>query len=650
MIAAAIPVPASILPSLNRCKTMKEAQQIHSYLIKTNLANHPFTVSKLIAFCAFSRLPHSLTYASSIFSRVHFPNHFIFYVLIKGFCDNGDPLEAITLYAFMLTCLNELSGFSFSLPSVFKACGKVGAMREGLQVFSQVLKTHLLCDPFVSNSVVRMFLELGEIESARCVFDKMPERDLISWNSMLSGYMRMGKIELAGRLFEEMPEKDLVSCNVMIDGYGRSGRCELAEDVFKMASEKDVITWTSMISAYVNNHLPIKALDLFREMLRLGIKPDVPAVVSVLAAISDLGFSEEGKWVHAYISSNKINLSSGFIGSALIDMYSKCGYIENAFDIFARVSHERKIGDWNSMISGLAINGLGQQALEIFLDLERMDIKPDEITFLGLLTAFSHAGLVDEGQFYFKIMQEKYSIVPKVQHYGCLVDLYGRAGYLADALAVIRHMPIEADVLAWKSLLSSSVKFSNVFIGEIVALQAIELDPKDSSIYVLLSNIYAKAGRWDDVSKVRLLMKHRGVRKIPGCSTIAVNGKVQQFIVGQDMDLRYSSEIISKIEELVSRLKLEGYEPDLSQVFQDVEENNKESLLNLHSEKMALAFGLINTSKGAPIHIIKNLRICCDCHNFMKLVSKVYSHRIIVRDQNRFHQFDNGSCSCKDYW
>ncbi|KAJ0021675.1 hypothetical protein Pint_31902 [Pistacia integerrima] len=629
---------------------MKQVQQIHAYLIKTNLVNHTFTVSKLIAFCAVSRLPHSLAYASSVFNRIHSPNYFIFYVLIKGCCDNGDPLESITLYVHMLSCLNELNGISFSLPSVLRACGKLSAIREGQQVFAQVLKTHLLCDPFVSNSVVRMYLELGEIESARRVFDKMPERDLISWNSMLSGYLRAGQIELASRLFEEMPERDLVSCNAMIDGYGKSGSCELAKEVFRMTSEKDVVTWTSMISAYVSNHRPIEALDLFREMLSLGVKPDVPAIVSVLAAIADLGFIEEGKWLHAYICANKMKLSSGFIASALIDMYSKCGYIENAYDIFGRVSHERNIGDWNSMISGLAINGLGQQALEIFLDLERMDIKPDEITFVGLLNAFGHAGLVDEGQFYYKIMQEKYNIVPKLQHYGCLVDLYGRAGYLADALAVIQHMPVEADVLAWKSLLSASVKLSNVVIGEIAALQAIKLDPKDSSSYVLLSNIYAKAGRWDDVSKVRLLMKHRGVRKIPGCSSILIDGKVHQFLVAKDMDLRYNSEIIAKIEQLVSRLKLEGYEPDLSQVLQDVEENSKESLLYLHSEKMALAFGLLNTSKDTPIHIVKNLRICCDCHSFMKLVSKVCRHRIIVRDQNRFHHFDNGSCSCKDYW
>ncbi|KAL5832596.1 hypothetical protein ACOSQ3_016270 [Xanthoceras sorbifolium] len=647
-------VPVSILANetiskLKRCKTMKEFHQIHAHMIKTNLVNHTLTISKLIAFCSLSALPDSLSYASSVFRRIENPNHFIFYTLTKGSCDYGDPLDSIAYYVQMVSYFNELDKIAFSLPSVLEACAKLRASKEGKQFFGQILKTHLWCDPFVSNSVVRMFLELGEIELARCVFDKMPKRDLISWNSMITGYLRVGEVELASQLFEEMPERDLVSCNTMIDGYGKCGRWELAEEVFRMMNEKDVVSWTSMISAYVINHHPSKALDLFRQMLILGVKPDVPAIISVLAVIADLGFVEEGKWVHAYISANKINLNSGFIGSALIDMYSKCGYIENAYDVFRRVSG-RKTGVWNSMISGLAIHGLGQEALEVFLDMERMNIKPDEITFLGLFSAFSHGGLVDEGQFYFKIMQEKYNIAPKLQHYGCLVDLFARAGNLVDALEVVQRMPIKADVLAWKAILSASVKLGNVVIGEKAAIRAIELNPKDSSCYVMLSNIYAKSGRWDDVANVRLMMKQRGVRKIPGCSSIVVDGKVHQFLMGKEMDARHGSKVHSKIEELVSRLKLEGYEPDLSQVLLDVEQDGKGSLLKLHSEKMALAFGLINTSKGAPIHIVKNLRICSDCHAFIKLVSNVYNRKIVVRDQNRFHHFENGSCSCRDYW
>ncbi|KAK0606428.1 hypothetical protein LWI29_037615 [Acer saccharum] len=327
------------ISKLKRCKSMKEFHQIHTHMIKTNLVNHTLTISKLIALYSLSALPNSLSYASSVFRRIENPNYFIFYTLTKGFCDYGDPLDSITYYVNMVSCLNELDKTAFSLPFVLKACSKLRAFKERKQFFGQILKTQLWFDPFVSNFMVRMFLELGEIEFARRVFDKMPERDLISWNSMITGYLRVGEVELASQLFKEMPERDFVSVNTMIDGYGKCGRCELAEEVFRMMNEKDVVSWTSMISAYVINQHSSKALDLFREMLSLGVKPDVPAIVSVLA---DLGFVEEGKWVHDYISSNKINLNSGFTASALIDMYSKCGYIENAYDVFRRVSHGQK--------------------------------------------------------------------------------------------------------------------------------------------------------------------------------------------------------------------------------------------------------------------------------------------------------------------
>ncbi|XP_042954830.1 pentatricopeptide repeat-containing protein At1g08070, chloroplastic-like isoform X1 [Carya illinoinensis] len=639
-----------IVSTLEKCKTMHEMRQIHAHMIKTDLVNHTFTVSKLVTFCTLSRSPGSLAYALSVFRQIRNPNAFIFFTLINGFSGSWNPVKSITLYAHMLSCLTDLNGIEFSLPSVLKACGRSRSLEEGQQVHGQILKSHFQFDPFVSNSLIRMYMELDEIEMARMVFDKMLERDVISWNSMITGYLSAGEIELARVLFNEMPERDIVSCNAMIDGYGKFGKCELAEEVFRMMNDKDVVSWTSMISAYVLNHRPREALDFFREMLSVGVRPDAPAIVSVLSAISDLGFVEEGKWIHTHISKNKIELSNGFIASALIDMYAKCGHIENAYHVFRYVSHRRNIGDWNALISGLSTHGLGQDALEVFLDMERMGIEPNEITFIGLLSACSHGGMVDEGQYYFKIMQEKYNIVPKIQHYGCMIDLYGRAGRFEDALGVIQNMPMEADVLAWKAILSASMKHGNAAIGENAALKAMDSAPEDSSSYVLLSNIYAKARRWDDVAKVRLLMKERGVKKIPGCSSILVNGKVHGFLARKEMDIEFSGEVLLKIDEVVAKLKLEGYEPDLTQVLLDIEEEGKRSLLCLHSEKMALAFGLINIRNGAPIHIVKNLRICCDCHSFIKLVSRVYSRRIVVRDQNRFHHFENGSCSCKEYW
>lgn len=514
-----------------------------------------------------------------------------------------------------------------------------------------VFKTRdLWHDPFVTNSVVRMCLEIGLIKLARSVFDKMPVRDLISWNSLLTGYLRAGEIEMAREVFDEMPQKDVVSCNAMIDGYGKNGKCELAEEVFMDMSLRDVVTWSSMISAFVLNGRPRKGLDLFREMLTLGVRPDAPVIVGVLSAIAELGFVEEGKWIHSYVFSNKIHYSCSFIGSALVNMYAKCGQIANAYSVFRSICNRRNVGDWNSLISGLALHGMGREAIKVFLELEREGLKPDDITFLGLLSACNHGGLVEEGQFYYETMQVKYNIVPKIQHCGCIVDLLSRAGRLEEALRIISDMSLEPDVLIWKNILSACLKHNNSVMGKTAALKAIELAPEDSSCYVLLSNIYAKEGSWDEVTKVRSMMRKRGIRKVPGCSSILVDGKVHEFLVGKAMDMSYDQNVLSKLEEVVSELKTEGYEPDLNQVFLDVEDDEKENQLILHSEKMALAFGLLSTPQGIPIYIVKNLRICCDCHTFMQLVSKVYNRRVIVRDQNRFHHFDRGFCSCRNHW
>ena len=635
---------------LQKCKTMSEFRQVHAQMIKTNLVNHTFTVSKLIAFSSLSSDPCGLDYALSVFRGISSPNFFIYFSLIKGFSGSLCPLESVILYCRMLCDLDVFDGIEISLPSVLKACGRLNRAREGQQVHGQIMKTHFKFDPFVLNALIRMYSELGQLGWAREVFDKMPSKDVVSWNSMILGYLKMGEIDLACELFVAMPERDLVSCNAMIDAYGKCGRCELAQEVFDMMSTKDVISWTSLISGYVINGLPNKALDLFRKMLASDVQPDAPAIVNVLSAVADLGFIKEGKWLHNYATANGISLGLGFIASSLIDMYSKCGYIEDAKAVFKSICYRRNVGDWNSMISGLAIHGLGQEAISVFLEMQSMGIKPDEVTFVGLLTACAHGGLVNEGKIYFGMMQQKYNIVPRIQHYGCIVDLLGRAGHVKGALEVIQNMPMEPDALAWKAILTASIKHGEYAVGEIAALKAINLAPKDSSPYVLLSNIYAKLRKWENVARIRSIMKEKGVRKVPGCSSVSINDKVHKFLVGKQVGARENKMVLAKVEEMICELKLEGYEPDLSQVLLDAEEGGKEVSLSLHSEKLAIAFALLNNAKGAPIHVMKNLRICCDCHSFIKLVSKVYNCQITVRDPNRFHHFKNGSCSCNDYW
>ncbi|KAM0946150.1 putative tetratricopeptide-like helical domain superfamily, DYW domain-containing protein [Dioscorea sansibarensis] len=623
-------VPLSCISISDKCNAMPELRQVHAHLIKSNLISSSSALSaKPLAF-------HSIVRSLSSQSE----NHHL----------------SLVLYSKILSFLDDLHGIEFLLPSVLKVCGILLAFNEGRQIHGQILKGCLQDDPFVANSLLRMYLDWGQLELAGQLFDKMPNRDVISWNSMITGCVKVGDISLARKLFDEMPDKDVISCNSMIDGLMKSGMCEDAEDLFECMNVRDVVSWTAMISGYVHNHRPNAALELFRRMLNCSVQPDVVALVNVLSAIAELGFPDKGRWIHAYIHRSNIKLSSGNIGSALIDMYFKCGLVSNAYSAFERLcggsedGGARRTGNWNAMISGLAIHGLGKEAIEIFNDMEKKKVNPDDITFLGLLNACSHSGLVDESQHYFSVMCKKHNLKPSIKHYGCLIDLYSRAGQFETTKKIIEDMPMKPDATAWKSILSACVKHNYVTMGEYAAMKVTELAPNDSSCYVLLSNLYAKSGSWTDVERVRKLMKDRGIRKVPGCSSMVIKGKVHEFLVGKEMGVGRRAVIVSKLKEVIHRLKLLGYEPDVTQVLVDAEDEEKESLLSVHSEKMAIAFGLINSEKGEPMHIVKNLRVCSDCHSFSKLVSGVYEHEIILRDQNRFHHFREGSCSCNDYW
>ncbi|CAN1129114.1 Pentatricopeptide repeat-containing protein At3g22690 [Linum perenne] len=272
----------------------------------------------------------------------------------------------------------------------------------------------------------------------------------------------------------------------------------------------------------------------------------------------------------------------------------------------------------------------------------RQGIKPDGVVFVNLLTALSHGGLVEEGWQLFRSMQDSFGIEAQVVHYGCMVDLLGRAGFLAEAVNFIKGMPVEPNVVVWSSLLAACRMHKNVKIAKYAAEKITLLDPERPGVHVLLSNIYASAGQWNDVAKVRLQMKEQGVQKDPGSSSIQIDGEVYEFTSGTDSRPEMN-QIESMLEEMNCRLTDAG-------VLLDVDEAEKQYLLSRHSEKLAMAFSLINTTTTMPIRVMKNLRICSDCHSFAKLVSRVYDREVIIRDNNRFHFFRQGSCSCGDYW
>lgn len=474
---------------------------------------------------------------------------------------------------------------NYTLPFALRACRDVQAVDTGMEIHHLVFKFGLSEDVFVLAALVDMYARCGSIEDARKVFDKMLRKDMVSWTVMIAGYAERGN-----------PEESLV---------------------------------------------------LFDRMKEEGVVPDRVTMVTVAFACSKLGAMHKAKIVHDYILRKKHSLNV-ILGTAMIDMYAKCGSVDSAREIFDCMK-ERNVITWSSMISAYGIHGNGRMALELFSQMLDSGIRPNRITFVSLLSACSHAGLVAEGRKFFHSMEKVYSVRPDVKHYTCMVDLFGRAGRLHDARELIEGMTVEKDEGFWGAVLGACRIHGDIKFAEYAAKSLLELRPRNSGYYVLLSNIYANAGRWEDVAKVRELMTGRRVKKVPGWTWIEINNKTHKFRVG-DKTHPKSKEIYNMLKVLSEELEQAGYIPDTNFVLHDVDEEIKAGFLYTHSEKLAVAFGLIATPEGTTIRMTKNLRICGDCHNFIKMVSAIVHREIVVRDANRFHHFNGGSCSCGDYW
>src|SRR5260221_7930 len=331
----------------------------------------------------------------------------------------------------------------------------------------------------------------------------------------------------------------------------------------------------------------------------------------------------------------------------LIKMYSKCGNMNDARSIFDNIQ-SKDIISWNAMISGYGQNGNGKESIELFKQMEKENVQPDSFTFVSLLNACSHSGLVDEALYYFKSMKNQFQITPNNMHINCIIDTLGRAGRLEEAENIIKEMK-EPDIITWTTLLGECRWNNDIERAERAAENALKLDPQDASIYILLANIYSVAGRWEDEIKVRQRMKENGIEKIPGQTWIEINGKIYTFMV-DDKSHENTIEIRSELNRIYNEMKEYGFIPNTTFVTHNMNEEEKENHLCSHSEKLAIGLGLIKTPPGTSLLITKNLRVCPDCHNVTKLISKVSSREITVRDSNRFHHFKNGECSCKDYW
>lgn len=579
--------------------------------------------------------------------------------------------------------LQGLDPDRFTFPSLFKSCG---VLCEGKQLHCHSTKLGFASDAYIQNTLMNMYSNCGCLVSARKVFDKMVNKSVVSWATMIGAYAQWDLPHEAIKLFRRMEiasvkpneitlvnvltacarSRDLetakqvhkyidetgigfhtVLTGALMDVYCKCGCYPLARDLFNKMPEKNLFCWNIMINGHVEDSDYEEALSLFNEMQLSGVKGDKVTMASLLIACTHLGALELGKWLHVYIEKEKIEVDVA-LGTALVDMYAKCGSIESAMRVFQEMP-EKDVMTWTALIVGLAMCGQGLKALELFHEMQMSEVKPDAITFVGVLAACSHAGLVNEGIAYFNSMPNKYGIQPSIEHYGCMVDMLGRAGRIAEAEDLIQNMPMAPDYFVLVGLLSACRIHGNLVVAERAAQQLIELDPKNGGTYVLLSNIYSSMKNWEAAKKMRELMVERNIKKPPGCSAIEVGGVVHEFVKG-DVSHPQSSEIYETLDDMMRRLKSAGYVPDKSEVLFDMDEKEKENELSLHSEKLAIAFGLLSTTPGTPIRVVKNLRVCSDCHSAMKFISEVYNREIIVRDRNRFHHFTKGSCSCRDFW
>ncbi|CAI0380237.1 unnamed protein product [Linum tenue] len=549
-----------------------------------------------------------------------------------------------------------LQGFSWSsllATQLVSASSLRNAIDYSISVFSQYHPKNV----FLFNALIRGLVKNARFEVALSHFvlmlrsDARPDR--MTYPFVLKSTAQLFLRRLAGELhcmiFKTGVELDSFVENSLINGFLAAGLLDKAKAAFDQMPEKNVVTWTTMVNGFSQNGDNEKALSVFSRMLEENVRPNDFTVVSALSACAKIGAVEAGLRIHKYIKDNRFRLNAA-IGTALVDMYAKCGNIESASQVFSETK-ERDILTWSVMIWGWALHGRFQQAVQCSKQMLRSGIKPDEVVFLALLTACTHAGQVDLGLNIFDSMRLDYQIDPSMKHYSLIVDLLGRAGRLNEALKFIEEMPINPDLVIWGTLFCACRAHKNVEIAEFAVTKLLELEPKHPGSYVFLSNAYAAVGRWEDAERVRSSMQDKGVGKGPGWSHVEVDGQVHRFVAGDNAHHKDANEIHQKLEEIMSGARKQGYMPGTEWVLHNIEEEEKEDALGSHSEKLALAFALIQTSpKTAPIRIVKNLRICGDCHSLMKYASIMSQREIIVRDIKRFHHFKDGTCSCGDYW
>ncbi|XP_047051139.1 putative pentatricopeptide repeat-containing protein At3g08820 [Lolium rigidum] len=601
--------------------------------------------------------------------------------LLRALSSSGLHLHALALHSLFPDPPH------LTLPFALKSASRLpNPLPVGEQLHARSLKLPSHSNPHVLTSLLSLYAKCGLLDHARQVFDEMRCPSTVSWTALIAAYMNAGRDREAvaaardafasgvrpdsftavrvltacarvvdldtGEAVWRAAEREGIATSVFVataavDLYVKCGEMAKAREVFDKMPEKDAVAWGAMVGGYASNSHPREALELFFAMQAQGVRPDCYTLAGALSACTRLGALDLGRQAVGAVNGDEF-LDNPILGTALINMYTKCGSTGEAWVVFQQMRRKDVIV-WNTMVLGLGMTGHGKTAFALVGQMEKSAVKLNDNTFIGILCSCAHTGLVKDGRRYFRNMIQLYHIIPRIEHYGCMVDMLSRAGLLQEAHQLINDMPMQANAVVWGALLGGCKIHRDTKLAECVLKQLILLEPRNSGNYVMLSNIYSKSNRWEDAAKLRLDMKAHGVEKVRAYSWVELSGKVHEFCVG-DKSHPLMDQIYKKLDELGMEMKNMGYKPTTDVVMFDVEDEEKEQTLVHHSEKLAIAFCLLSTPTGEVIRVTKNLRVCTDCHTAIKLISRIADREIIIRDNNRFHCFRDGSCSCNDYW
>lgn len=679
---------AKMLQACGKLRALNEGKQLHGYALRFGLVSNTVVCNSIISMYSKNK---RFKLARAVFDSMEVRNRDLwswnsiissymddgclsdaFDIIVEEMKSSGIKLDTVTWnsvlsgyvlqgsFEMVLTIFRSLcnAGFepdSCSVTSALKAIIKLGFFKLGKEIHGYIMRSNLNCDVYVCTALVDMYVKNNCLEKAHAVFRHAKNKNVCTWNSLISGYSFKGLFDDTEKLLNQMEEEgvkpDLVTWNCLVSGYSMRGRIEEALAVMNQIKSSritpNVVSWTALISGCSQNGKYTDALQVFSQMQAENVKPNSTTICSLLLACTDPSLLNKGEEIHCF--SMKLGIVDDiYISTALIDMYSKAGKLEVAHNIFSKIQ-EKTLPCWNCMMMGYAIHGHGEEVMILYDEMREKCIRPDAITITALLSGCKNSGLVNEGWRYFDSMQEDYNIIPTIEHYCCMVDLLGKAGFLDEALDFIKTMPIKPDASIWGALLASCRIHKNIKLAEIAAEKLFKMEPNNSANYVLMMNLYSSLNQWDDVERLKRSMITLGMKSPPVWTWTQVNQSIHVFST-DGRSHPEEGEIYFELYQLISEIQNLGYVADLNCVCQNIDDNEKEKILLSHTEKLAMVYGVMKMKGGSPIRVVKNTRICCDCHTVAKYISLARNCEILFRDAGRFHHFKDGKCACNDCW